>query len=76
MLADNGELWTTSKSALKNKLQILSEERNAEPPVVTIVDGWDCILTSTHCKSVCIYHSCGSQDLEKDGHHKSAARGV
>ena len=30
---------TTSKSVLKNKLQILSEEQHAEPPVVTIVDG-------------------------------------
>ena len=78
MFADNGEMWTTSKSVLKNKLQIPSGQRNADPPVGTIVDGWDCILASTHCTilSVCIYHSCGSQDLEKDGHHASAARGV
>ena len=64
MFADNGEIWETSKSVLKNKLQIPSEERNADPPVVTIVDGWDCILASTYGKSVCIYHSCGNQDLE------------
>ena len=37
--ADNGEMRTTSKSVLKNKLQIPSEERNAEPPVVITVDG-------------------------------------
>ena len=59
MFADNGEMWTTSKSVLKNKLQIPSEERNAEPPVVTSVNGWDCILVSTHSKSICIYHSWG-----------------
>ena len=80
MFADNGEMRTTSKSVLKNILQILSEERNAEPPVVITVDGcallWTVPWPATPCKSVCIYHSCGSQDLEKDGHHASAARGV
>ena len=39
LFADNGDMWSTSKSVLKNKLQILCEEQNAEPPVVTIVDG-------------------------------------
>ena len=39
LFADNGDMRTTSKSALKNKLQILSEEQDAEPPVITIVDG-------------------------------------
>ena len=39
LFAYNGDMRTTSKSALKNKLQILSEEQDAEPPVITIVDG-------------------------------------
>ena len=39
LFADNGDMRTTSKSVLKTKLQILCEEQNAEPPVVTIVDG-------------------------------------
>ena len=39
MFADNGEMRTTSKSVLKNKLQIPSEERNVEPPVVITIDG-------------------------------------
>ena len=45
LFAYNGDMRTTSKSVLKNKLQILSEEQHAEPPVVTIVD--DCALMWT-----------------------------
>ena len=80
MFADNRDMRTTSKSVLKNKLQILSDEWSAEPPVVITVDDcallWTVSWPATLCKNVCIYHSCGSQDLEKDGHHASATCGV
>ena len=78
MFAENEEMRTTSKSVLKT----LCEERNGEPPVVNTVDGCALLWTigptlAIHpCKSVCIFHSCGSQDLEKDGHHASATCGV
>ena len=45
LFADNGQIRTASKSVLRNKLQILSEERNAEPPVVNIVDGCTLLWT-------------------------------
>ena len=51
LFGDNGQMRTASKSVLRNKLQILSEERNAEPPVVNIVDGcallWTVSWTAT-----------------------------
>lgn len=36
---ENGDMRTTSKAALKNKIQILSGVRNQEPPTVVILDG-------------------------------------
>ena len=39
LFADNEDMRTISKFALKSKLHILSDEQDAEPPVITIVDG-------------------------------------
>ena len=54
MFAENGEMRTTNKSVLKNKLKSLCEERNGEPPVVNTVDGcallWTLPWPSTHAK--------------------------
>lgn len=36
---ENGDMRTTSKAAMKNKIQIMSGVRNQEPPTVIILDG-------------------------------------
>ena len=72
LFCDDGQMRTTSKAVLKNKLIIQQGKRNREPSVVTIIDGCALLWTvswPTPPSSVCVYRSFWKQDTQQNGDH-------